>query len=192
MKVNLSKIDNEYMGIFGFSWPEKIGKFMIDHLKGTPYQKQLKDFWGPMQRNVRLIKNLHNQYMALMASGYKPVDFKITPDLKGVGGEFDAATVKLASLIAQKTKVALPIINSFFRALFVLSRSGKIPMEKWNPKGFAKATTLRKKFTTERGLFEAAKTTADYAKILMLIAALGAGGYFLSQMKGFKNAETKN
>lgn len=189
MKVKFSSTQYpEQMGVFGFSWPEKVGKLMIQNLKGSQYQKVMKDFWQPMQRNVRLIKNVHSQYMALLASGYKPVNFDIVPDVKGKGGTFNQQSLDLAKIISRKTNVALPIVHEFFRAIFVLARDGKIPVEKWNPVGHAKTTALKQKFATERGFFYTAKKTADYAKILMLLGGLAAGGYFLSQMKGLKNA----
>lgn len=179
----------ETMGLFGLSWPEKVATFMQKQLKGTAAAKKLKQFWGAGGKNVTLVKNLHNEYMALLARGYNPSNFSSLPDSKGQGGAFDSATVQLAGLIQQKTSVDTPIILEFLRAMFVLARDGKIPFKKWNPKGYAASTALRKSFSSEKGFLEAAQTGANTAKMVMILAGLGVTAYILTQLKGFSNVK---
>lgn len=181
--------NTELMGLFGLSWPEKVASFIGKQLKGTAEAKKLKSFWGAGGKNVTLVKNLHNEYMALLAQGFNAANFTYPPNSAGAGGTFDQNTVSLASRISQKTNVSTVIILEFLRALFVLARDGKIPMAKWNPKGYAQSTELRKTFQTEKGFLEAAQTTGKYVKIGMALAALGVGAYILTQLKGFSNVK---
>lgn len=188
MKINLSTEEQtpEVMGLFGFSWPEKLAKFMASQLKGTKLKKKVKDFWQSGGLNVRLVKNLHNEYMALMARNFAPVDFSVKPNAQGKGGSFTASTLNLASMIRQKTNIDSAIILEFLRGLYVLARDGKVPAAKWNPKGYKESTTLRKTFSSEKGILEAAQKTGNYAKIALVVVGLGAGAYLLQQLKGFK------
>lgn len=191
MKVLIAErpVSPELIGLFGLSWPEKVAKFMSNQLKGTALRKKLKSFWGAGGLNTTLVKNLHNEYMALMARNYAPADFVIKPNAQGTGGSFTPSTVNLASMIQQKTNIDSAVILEFLRAMYVLARDGKIPFNKWNPKGFKESTALRKTFTSEKGFIEAAQKTGNYAKIALIVAGLGAGAYFLSQVKGFKGGK---
>lgn len=176
----------ETMGLFGLSWPEKVASFMYKQLKGSAAAKKLKQFWGAGGKNVTLVKNLHNEYMAFLARGYNASNFTIPPDANGKGGSFDQNTTTLAGLIQQKTNVSIPIILEFLRAMFVLARDGKIPFKKWNPKGYQQSTDLRKSFQSEKGVLEAAQATGNVAKMLVVLAGLGVGAYIITQLKGFK------
>lgn len=191
MKVDLSRNCSqpgpvEYMGIFGLSWQEKVASFVKNRLKGTAIQKKLSDFFQSGGLNVSLIKNLYNEYAALMAMGNAPADFVVLPNQSGDGGEFKQSTITLASKIATKTNVDNSIILEFLRALFVLARDGKIPFEKWNPQGYKESTQLRKTFETEKTILDTVvKPVMDKGTGLMVIFGVGVAAYLLSQLKHF-------
>lgn len=176
------------MGLFGLSWEEKTASFMNKKLKGTALAKKLKSFWGAGGMNVSIVKNLHREYLALQATGWKPSNFIVQPDMNGDGGTFDPATVQLAGQLQAKTNLDSAIVLEFLRSMFVLARDGKIPFQKWNPQGYKQSTTLQKTFSTERGFLEAAQTTGNYMKVILALAAVGVSAYLLSQLKGLKGA----
>ncbi len=179
----------EYMGLFGFTWEEKVAAFAKKQLKGTAAAKKLSDFFQAGGVNVSLIKNLYNEYAAFMAKNYQPVSFAVQPDAAGNGGTFSPGTIELSALIGNKTNVETPIVLSFFKALYVLSRDGKIPFAKWNPAGWKESTNLRKSFPTEQGFLDTATKAAtkavDTSKIFLIVAGIGAAAYLLSQLKTF-------
>jgi hypothetical protein len=179
----------EYMGLFGFSWEEKVASFVKKQLKGTAAAKKLSDFFQAGGLNVSLVKNLYNEYAALMAKSYQPVSFSVSPGADGSGGTFSPESIELSAIIANKTNVETPIVLSFFQALFVLSRDGKIPFAKWNPAGWKESTQLRKSFSSEQGFLDSATKAAtkavDSSKVFLIIAGIGAAAYLLSQLKNF-------
>lgn len=173
----------ERLGVFGFSWQEKVAKFVATRLKGTKLQDKLKSFWSAGGLNVTLINNLYREYAALMAKNYAPVGFISLPGSDGSGGQFDASTIQLAGLISNVTNVDGAIILEFFRALFVLARDGKIPFAKWNPQGYKVSTSLQKTFSTEKSVSE---TLSTNLKLISLLAVLGVGVYTYNQLRGKK------
>lgn len=185
MKVDLSN-NPEMLGLFGLTWKERIASFMGKQLKGTKLKKLTKSFWGAGGMNMKMISNLHNEYMAFMAQGKAPSSFTLKPDSTGAGGTFSPSTIKLAELINDKTNTNSTVILEFLRALYVLSKNGRIPFNKWNPKGYVQSTKLRKTFKSEQNVIDAVKSGTNYAKILLAVAAVGAGAYLLKQAKGFK------
>jgi hypothetical protein len=192
MKKKFTNDTLELMGLFGVSWEEKIASFMIKKLKGSQLAKKLKTFWQAGGMNVSIVKNLHREYTALQASGWKPANFFEQPDSAGNGGIYDTQTLQLADRLQAKTNIELPVILEFLRAVFVLSRDGKIPFEKWNPQGFKMSTILQKTFKTERsGILDAAKTGGNYMKIVLTIAAVGVSAYLLSQIKSLKGSSNE-
>lgn len=176
----------EYMGLFGFSWQEKVAGFMKKQLAGTAAAKKLSSFWQAGGVNVALVKNLHNEYMALMARGNPPSSFAVAPGSDGRGGQYSPSTLSLAATLSGKTNIETSIVLEFLRALYVLARDGKIPFEKWNPSGYAESTALRKTFISEKGLLDVFGKTANTGKIVLIVAGVGVGAYFLSQLKTLK------
>ena len=182
-----------YMGIFGLSWEEKVASFVKKRLSGTSLSKKLSDFFQSGGLNVSLIKNLYNEYAAFMAVGNPPSDFDVLPNQSGDGGEFKQTSLSLASKIESKTNVDFSIILEFLRALFVLSRDGKIPFEKWNPQGYKESTQLRKTFDTEKSILDTiVKPVSDKASGLILIVGVGVTAYLLSQLKFFTYKKQRN
>ncbi len=187
MKVDLSGCSNvEQMGLFGLSFEEKVAEFIRKRLKGTASAKKLSDFFQAGGKNVSLVKNLYREYAALMASGYSPSSFTVSPDGKGNGGQYASDTVTLAGKINGKTNIDMVIVLEFLRALFVMARDGKIPFAKWNPRGYQQSTKLQKTFSTEKGLLDITSKTGAYAKIALILGAVGVGAYLLSQLKGLR------
>lgn len=187
MNVKLIRDDEpEVMGLFGFSWQEKVAAFMQKRLKGTAKEKLMKSFWQAGGKNVTLVNNLYNEYAAFMAKGQQPATFSVLPNAAGDGGEFSDSTISLASMLQKKTNVDTGVILEFFRAIFVLARDGKIPSAKWNPQGWKESTALRKSFSTEKGFGDVLQKSENYSKALLMIAGLGVGAYLLSQIKGLK------
>jgi hypothetical protein len=192
MRKSLSGDTRELMGLFGFSWEEKTASFMNKKLKGTQLAKKLKTFWQAGGMNVSIVKNLHREYTALQATGWKPANFSALPDAKGDGGTFDNSTVQLAGQLQARTNIESPIVFEFLRALFTLARDGNIPFQKWNPQGYKQSTLLQKTFATERsGFLDAAKSTGGYMKIVLAIAAVGVSAYLLSQIKVLKGSDNE-
>ena len=178
-----SIIDSEFMGIFGLSWEEKIASFIKRRLKGTGFENKLSDFFQAGGLNIKLVTNIHNEYMALMASGYNPSNFVSMPDNNGNGGSFSESTKNLSSLLHKKTNIESVIIDEFLRSLFVLSRDGKIPFEKWNPQGFKESTELRKTFETEKNFIDNLTVVAKKSNALLWIAGIGVTALLLNQLK---------
>lgn len=178
-----SIIDSEFMGIFGLSWEEKIASFIKKRLKGTGFENKLSDFFQAGGLNIKLVTNIHNEYMALMASGYNPSNFVSMPDNNGNGGNFSESTKNLSSLLHKKTNIESVIIDEFLRSLFVLSRDGKIPFEKWNPQGFKESTELRKTFETEKNFLDNLTVVAKKSNALLWIAGIGVTALLLNQLK---------
>lgn len=186
MKVNLSE-SPETMGIFGFSWQEKSAAFMQKRLKGTEYESKLKSFWGAGGKNVEMVNNLHLQYMALMARGYNPVSFSIAPDAAGNNSVLSADSILLTQEINKATGVDKAIINEFLISIFVLARDGKMPYEKFNPKGYNAATAITKEtFVSEQSILDKITPTASKnISTFLVVAGIGVSAYLLSQIKGF-------
>lgn len=186
MKISLIKNDPELMGIFGWSWQEKVATMMLSILKGTQLESKMKSFWGGSGKNTELVNNLELSYTALMASGNNPASFALSPDSSGKNGVFSADSTLLAQQINKTTSVEIPIINSFLTSIFVLARDGKIPYEKWNPKGYAESKALTKDtFDSEKSIFDKiTKPAGDTMKTVLVIAGVGAVAYLLNQVKG--------
>ncbi len=191
MTVNFN--NQEYMGLFGLTFEEKVASFVRKQLKGTAAAKKLSSFFQAGGLNVTLIKNLYNEYAALMAKNHKPADFTVSPDAAGNGGAFSESSIQLAAIIGDKTNVDNAIVLSFLKALYVLSRDGKIPFSKWNPAGYKESTELRKSFATEQDIFQAvgkaAGKAAGTSKILLIVAGIGVTAYLLSQIKAIKGTK---
>lgn len=168
----------EYMGILGFSFEEKVASFIKKQMKGWALEKKI---------NTTIVKNMHNEYMALMVRGFAPVAFTTPPDQSGTGGDFALSSIDLADELINTTGVDGSIVMYFLKALYVLSRDGKIPISKVDPKGFQASTALRKSLPSEKGVVDALKTVAGPSKALLVIAGMGVAAYLLSQIKPFIN-----
>ena len=141
----------------------------------------MNDFFQAGGKNVRLIDNLHREYMALQAEGKSAVSV--------VNDGLDQSSLSLANEIYKRTNVDIVIVIEFLKSIYNLSKTGKIPYEKWNPKGYKKSETAKKTFSTEKGFFDFAKSTAGYGKIVLIVAGIGASAYLLNQFNQFKGVK---
>jgi hypothetical protein len=184
MKVSL--LEPELMGIFGWSWQEKVATLMLSILKGTNYESKMKSFWGGSGKNTTLVNNLHVAYMALMAAGNNPASFALAPGSDGKNGVFSADSTLLSQQIVKTTSVEKPIVDSFITSIFVLARDGKIPYEKWDPKGYNESKALTSStFQSEQSIIDKVIKPADNTiKTLLIVAGIGVSAYLLNQIKG--------
>ncbi len=168
--------ESEYLGIFGLSWQEKLADSTHKKVNSVDKNiaKKLKDFFQSGGLNVRMIENLHREYTALMASGYKPSNYNDSSSLQD--------TENLSKILSDKTKIEKVITDSFLRSLYDLSATGKIPFEKWNPAGYKESIILQKKFDTEKNIFEKISTDAKSVKNVLLFSGILAGLYYLNNV----------
>ncbi len=137
-----------YLGIFGFSFEEKVADFMIDDL-GKNQSSILKDFWQAGGKNVTLVKNLSREYLALQARGSRPSDFST--------GTYDSNTYDTALKMSNALNVPINITVSFLKSIFYLASQGKIEYSKWNPRGYEVSRDLQKSFESEKDIIEKLK-----------------------------------
>lgn len=167
----------ELMGLFNLSWKERVINDMRRTLKGQKeLSKTLVSWWG---ENTKLVDLLHNQYLVELSAGASPVSFSVAPGTDGSGGEFTAETDILSSNIAQKTGLAGEIVDAFLRALFVLTRAGRIDLKKLDPVGYKEAKAVQKT-TSGGGIVGDIKSGAS---AVLLVAALFGVGYLVSGLK---------
>lgn len=169
----------ELMGIFGFSWQEKIINFMKRRLKGTASVKILSDFWG---ENTKLADNLHKQYLLELSQGSIPVSFTAAPDSKGDGGTPAAESDILAATLSSKTGIDKEVTEEFLRALYCLARDGKIDYKLLNPQDYQKAVTAAKSFEPQNVI----ERIATSGKTLLFLGGLVTAAYLYNSFKDKK------
>lgn len=173
----------EVLGLFGFTWWEAVLGYMKKLLRGFPERKLVTQLW----KNKTLILNLHREYFALLAKGYKAVN------ITGKAGKFyvwNPESYKMSGIIAKKLNVTRRLVTAFFNALYTLAAAGKIPFAKWNPAEYEKAKKLKEKFPTEKPFYKkftetVEETTKKATGILMPVAIVGgiAAAYLLLKAK---------
>ena len=159
------------------TWKGKIKDYMKARLKYQPELLKLAD-------NSRVLDNIHREYMALLAKGYKKADI-----ISGSGDflKWDRQTYTMSRLIADKTNVPNLLVLNFFIAMYNLAKSGKIPFEKWNPKEFEESEKLKKKFSTEKTWLDKTGEKAGKLTRLLMPLSVGAGiitAFFMLRKKG--------
>ncbi len=178
-------IESELLGIFGLSWQEKVANLTYQKTAKTDKElsRKLKDFWQSGGLNVTLINNLYMQYAALMASGYMPSSFK--------NGEPDKNTKVLIDKINAKLNIDKLIIKNFLDSIFQLSSEGKIPLQKWNPKGYKETQDLVKTFPSETSIFDKVKKSTNTVSSILIVAGIATTLYYLNSI-GKARYGTKN
>jgi len=155
--------DIEYMG---FGWMGQVKKYMVQRLKYLPDLKELA-------KNDRLLNNIHSQYMAMQASGYKAAD------IASGSGDFvkwTPGTYAMAREIADNLNVPQLLILNYFLAIYNLAAAGKIPLEKWNPKEYEEKKRLQKTLSTEKSIWsKGGKAFGRVTGRLMLPVAIIGG-----------------
>lgn len=162
----VDKID--YYGIGLSIWKDRILFFMGKRVKYFPDLKKLL-----FKRNL---DNMHREYLALIARGYKKCDI-----VKGSGDivVWNKQTYKMARLIRDKTNLPLLFVLMFFLAMYRLASIGKIPFKVWNPKEYDESVKLKKTLATEKGILQKVGISTKLLPVF-LVGGL-VGGFFLSQ-----------
>lgn len=171
------KSNTEFMGVFGFSAAEKLIKDMQIQLKHSPYVKMLHDPVQPMQRNVRLLNNMHKEYLMLINKGFQPPKYAFLSDDKTIG-KWTKDSYLMASEIAKIMSIPKLVVLKFFRSLWNLSRLGKIPIKLYDPIG-----TKEKEKLKDVLINPAKKKMETYAKIGIAIAGIGVIASLVSNLK---------
>lgn len=154
---------------FYWGWKGKVFNYMRARLKGLPAYKQL---------NMVLIDNLYREYASLIASGYEKADI-----ISGKGDlvRWNKQTYNMARTIADRLNISVIIILNFFLALYNLAKAGKIPFQKWNPKGYIKSKKLMTTLPTEKTFAQTMVLgMREMGKVLIPLSILGgiAAGYY--------------
>lgn len=173
------------LGFFGFSAWEKILSYMQSALRGMVEYSYVSSFW----KNENLINNLNREYMSMQSSGYNPA----TPQkkLSQYTKLWNPETNKMAQLIGKNLNIPQLVVLAYFSAIFDLSATGKIPYQKWNPKGYAKSKKLQEKIETEKtgikkiteGIQSATGTVQKILIPITIMAILATGLYIYKQFK---------
>jgi len=176
----------ELMGLFGLTWQEKVTNETYKKVNATDktIAKKLKDFLQPGGLNIRMLENMHREYLALMAKGFKPSNF--TNNIP------DSYTLQLIPKIKEKINTDDLIILKFLESLFELSAAGKIPYAKLNPQGFKESTALQKTFPSEITIMDTVKKGAKVSTILFIVAGVGVSLYYLNNYERLKRHGTRN
>lgn len=161
--MNGMEVYPEIMG--AMTWKGEVMKYMQKRLKPFPVMYK-------QSKNRRMIDNLHREYMALIASGYKKADI-----LTGSGDllKWNRQTYEMARKITDRLNVNNLLTLNFFIAMYNLARQGKIPFEKWDPKGYEKSEKQKKTFKTEKTIFEKTAEKAGNITKLLMPLSIGAG-----------------
>jgi len=166
------------------NWLDSIQNYMLKNLKHVSGLYKLA-------KNKTVLKNIVREYMALQSTGYEKCD------IVSSSGDFlkwDTQTYKMANIISKTIKVPKLLVLNFFIALYNLSKAGKIPYWKWNPKGYLKSKKAQKTIDTEKNFLEKFSTktgsiTKQFSKkILIPIFVLSTISYYLyNKSKGVSN-----
>ena len=162
------------MGVFGFSFIEKINSAMAKSMVGLPERKIIwKAFSSQGNKNV---ESMYREYAALQASGYQPANI--------AGANLDSSTNNIARVIAKRLGFPLVIPVHFLFNLVKLGQTGKIPYKKWKPVQFALSKKQQKGLAANKNIFTSAlKTTANISKFAMLGALALGGAYVYNAFK---------
>lgn len=171
-----------YMGLFGFTWQEKVAQYMYNAMRGLPAAEKLKSFWQASGLNVRLVDNLHREYMALLNIGRAPANLQKLPDDKGRFAVLSNATAAMVQPLADSTGAEKIIVQYFLIALYVLARSGKIGYEKLDPKGYAETEAVRKKLEPQK---DVVNRLMDFSTMAVLVGGIAASAYLIKQLRSF-------
>lgn len=166
---------NNNIGFMGFSWQEKVRDLVKLWYKGTPKENTI---------NTSIVDNVHRIYVSYLAKGYKAIDFSVKfPDI--LLSKMNNESIILVKEISREAKTDFILADRILRALYYLASIGKIPFEKYDPKGFEVQKQLIKKFDTEKSIID--KITPSKGKVFLF--GMGIAGiaaiYLYSQRKRF-------
>lgn len=152
-------------------WKDRVLFFMGKRLKYLPDLKKLL-----FKRNV---DNVHREYLALIAGGYKKCDI-----VSGTGDavKWNSQTYKMARVITDRTNLPSLFVLNFFLAIYRLAAIGKVPFKIWNPKEYAESIKMKKTLQTEKNIFEKIGISTKLLPIF-LVSGLVGGFMFSQKMK---------
>lgn len=178
MKVQLGTCSTpETLGIFGLSWPEKVASEMIDNLKGTGYEGNLKSFWSAGGKNTTLVKNLQKVYTQYMIEGNQPPTF--------TGGNADTYAVYLSEQLSNDTATPQPVTLEFLRALYTLTQKGKIDYKLYNPVGYKETAEVITESKPKTGINLVLEQTGETLNKVLIVGGLAVGAYLLANVNKF-------
>jgi len=162
----------EFLGLFGFSWKEKVGKEMLTTLKGTIYEDTIKDFWGGGSWiNTSLIANLHKVYESILKTGKESPTFD--------GHVPDDNATEISHLIEDKTRVPYQVVIEFLRSLFYLASTGVIEYKIYDPVGYREV----KDATSEGPIKDVLNEAGKKINLILLVGGAVAGIYILNKLR---------
>lgn len=161
--MNAYRVKPDLMG--AITWKGQVKEYMTARLKSFPKLLTLA-------KSNRVIDNLYREYIALLAKGFTKADI-----LSGSGDfvKWDRQTYTMARKISDITNVPNLLVLNFFLALYNLAKTGAIPFERWNPKGYDKSKKLQKTFPTEKNLLDKTGEKASKITRLLMPLSIGAG-----------------
>lgn len=159
---------SEVLGVFGFSWWEKVLTEMRRALKGTGGYKYVSQFW----KNKILMLNLDREYLSLIRQGYNKAEKIGGSTLHPLWG---SQTNTMALKITKKLNVPLSVVHAYLMAIYNLSALGKIPIKKYDPVGYTKSEELKKSLPSEKGILEKIGQTTKSFLPIAIIGGLAAG-----------------
>jgi predicted RNase H-like nuclease len=172
-----------YMGLFGFTWQEKVARYMYDAMKGLPAADIMRSFWQASGLNVRLVDNLHREYMAMINAGRQPVQLEKLPDEEGHFAILSNETAAMVQPLSNATGAQSIIVQYFLIALYMLAKSGAIGYEKLDPKGYAETEAARRKLEPTK---DVVNRLLDFSSMAVLVGGIAAGAYLLKQLRSFR------
>lgn len=167
------------LGIFGFTWQEKVGKNMLSILKDTVYEDSIKKFWGGSGINTSMVNDLHDSYVALLSTGKAPAKY--------IGSVPVGDTEILSETISDSTNVAKTIVDAFLYSLYNLSSIGTISYSIYDPIGYKEVAETVEESEPSSGIESVVKDTGDIISKIIIVAGLAAGTIlFVNVSKLFK------
>ena len=161
----------ELLGLFGFSWKEKVGKEMLTVLNETMYEDTIKDFWGGGSGiNTKLIGTLHRVYESYLLKGKTPPTFK--------GHEPDKNATEMAYIIEEKTKVPFTVTIEFLRSLYTLASTGVMEYKIYDPVGYQEV----KEATTDFSIKSFFEQASGKMNLLIITGGIIAGLFLISKV----------
>ena len=177
--VRFKGCDPEYMGVFGFTWQEKVGKKMLSLLDGTGYESSIKSFWGGSGLNTGMINDLHDSYVSLLTAGNRPAEY--------TGSIPSIQTTSLSRTIQGSTAIAEPIVDAFLFSLYNLASIGKISYSIYDPVGYKKVAETVTETEPVTGVQAVIQDTGKTVGKILIVAGLAAGAVlFVNINKMFK------
>ena len=147
---------------------------MIDNLKGTGYESNLKAFWGAGGKNTTLVKNLQKVYTQYMVEGNQPPTF--------TSGNADTYAIYLSEQLSSDTATPQPVTLEFLRALYSLTQKGKIDYKLYNPIGYKETAEVIRESKPKTGVSLVLEQTGETLNKVLIVGGVAVGAYLLANV----------